>query len=67
MVGRTGGRNIFGGAERVWCGLVRVVHLAALFLFSAQRKENISPTGATEEPLDSGNDRMFGTCVLQRV
>ena len=49
----------------MWFGLLRVVHLAALFLFSAKRKEKIFPTRTTEEPLVSGNDSMFTTSIIQ--
>ncbi|KAI9539807.1 hypothetical protein NQZ68_001739 [Dissostichus eleginoides] len=34
--------------RRVWFGLLRVVHLAALFLFPAKRKDNIFPNRTTE-------------------
>lgn len=51
----------------MWFGLLRVVHLAALFLFSAKRKEKIFLTRTTEEPLDSGKDSMFATAIIQRI
>lgn len=53
--------------QRVWFGLLRVVHLAALFLFSAKRKEKNFLTRTTEEPLDSGNDYMFTTFIVQLI
>lgn len=49
--------------RRVWLGLLRVVHLAALFLFSAKRKRDFFQTRTTEEPLDSGNACMFATSI----
>lgn len=53
--------------QRVWFGLLRVVHLAALFQFSAKRKEKKSLTRTTEEPLDSGNYKMFNTLIAQLI
>lgn len=50
----------------MWFGLARVVHLAALFLFSAKRKEKISLTRTTEEPLDSGKDGVLTTSTVKR-
>lgn len=51
----------------MWFGLLRVVHLAALFLFSAKRKEKIFLPRTTEEPLDSGKDTVFTTSITQRI
>lgn len=44
-----------------------MVHLAALFQFSAKRKEKKSLTRTTEEPLDSGNYKMFNTLIAQLI
>lgn len=40
---------------------------SVLFLFSAKRKEKISLTRITEEPLDCGNDNVFSTFTLRCV
>lgn len=54
--------------QRVWFGLVRVVHLAGsrVPLFT-QVKGEISPAGTTEEPLDCGKDNMLSTCAIPSV
>lgn len=52
--------------QRVWFGLLRVVHLAALLLFSAKRKGiSFLLTRTTEVPLDSGKYATLITTFIQ--